>query len=76
MSSSSSPWRGSRSRSWRHAQLAGLVPLRCRFCGETWSGPVSSIGNSCADNPLVGSVDVYQCSPEELVDPDDVPEVF
>ena len=45
---------------------AKRIPLRCDFCGETWEGPASSIGRSCEQNPLAGSVDVRQCEPEEL----------
>lgn len=41
------------------------VPLRCLVCGETWIGPPSMIGKSCALSP-VGSPDVVQCEPEEL----------
>jgi hypothetical protein len=44
-----------------------LVPLKCAYCHETWTGSATMIGKSCMDNPLIGSVDVAQCDPEELV---------
>lgn len=42
-----------------------LIPLRCTFCGETWTGPASLIGRACNADPLAAPA-VVQCEPEEL----------
>jgi hypothetical protein len=65
-----------RGRAGRHAERAGLIPLKCLYCGEVWTGPRTGIGGSCAANPLIGSIDVFQCSPEELDGPLGPEEVF
>lgn len=44
-----------------------LFPLKCRFCGETWMGTAAGIGRTCDQNQRLGSLDVVQCDPEELV---------
>jgi hypothetical protein len=49
------------------APAAKRIPLKCYYCGETWTGSATMIGKSCMDNPIIGSVDVAQCDPEELV---------
>jgi hypothetical protein len=56
------------SHSNRHlAPAAKRTPLKCSYCGEAWTGSATMIGKSCMDNPIIGSVDVAQCDPEELV---------
>lgn len=52
-----------------------LIPLRCLYCGETWSGSRTSLGRTCSLRRGLPERDVVQCSVEELYGAD-APEVF